>query len=235
MSKSKCPNESWSIDRLGAFCNRRRKRMGDDAWWIGKAIQIAKSQVKHGEFTAWKRKYGFSDSVAGRYMRICKKHRSPEEIKGQTITEVLKADGKMSAPKAKVIKGDASPPNQSGGPQADGTYSWEDKKSSESVNEAPEDSGRQLTAKVGDRETQTKGDLGSVFVDQLSSLRMTVETILSMPDEEREKLWPPMLVASIKTAVIELNEGLSRLEWDLPPVEEHDSSAVAAKKKQSAK
>src|SRR5271170_708429 len=101
MNTTNGPKEKWSLKRLGDFCVARRSRLAEDAWWIGKAILLAKAKTKHGEFGEWKQKHGFSDAIASRYMRLAQKHETPEQIEGRKVTEVLVEEGilPVSAPK----------------------------------------------------------------------------------------------------------------------------------------
>ena len=78
------PDEKWSLAHLGEFCVQRFGKMASDAWWIGKAMRLAKEKAG-GKFKAWKLEHGFSDSMASRYMRLCEAYKSPELLEGKRI------------------------------------------------------------------------------------------------------------------------------------------------------
>lgn len=85
------PNEQWSLDELGRFCQARTKRMAKDAWATGKAMALAKMKTTHGEFTAWKRKWGYSDAKVSRYMRLYEEHKTADSLDGKGIMAALRA------------------------------------------------------------------------------------------------------------------------------------------------
>ena len=89
---SPTPDEKWSLAHLGEFCVQRFGKMASDAWWIGKAMRLAKEKAG-GKFKAWKLKHGFSDSMASRYMRLCEAYKSPELLEGKRIYPALEEAG----------------------------------------------------------------------------------------------------------------------------------------------
>ena len=86
------PNKSWSLSHLGQFCVSRFGKMAIDAWWIGKAMGIAKAKAGRN-FQAWKVEHGFSDSMVSRYMRLYEAYKSPELLEGKRIYPALEEAG----------------------------------------------------------------------------------------------------------------------------------------------
>lgn len=84
------PSDSWSLDQLGTFCQKRNQRMAVDAWLTGKALAVAKAKTKHGGFTAWKQRYGFKDATVSRYIRLFEAYDSPAALGKRGIMEALR-------------------------------------------------------------------------------------------------------------------------------------------------
>lgn len=208
MSSKNVPNEKWSLQRLGDFCVARRNRLADDAWWIGKAILLAKAKTKHGEFGEWKKTHGFSDAIASRYMRLATKHESPEKIEGRKITEVLFEEGILPPGKAKKRTALKEPI---------GFPSWAvlgpDDEFVPEIVETDADDGV-ATIPIPTLAKKLQYDL-VLLPNQVTGLSATIRAILKHPKKEREAAWPVERVAVIKTAVQELRAALAELEEEM--------------------
>ena len=80
--------------------------MATDAWMVGKAMALTKKKTAHGEFTSWKRKWGYSDATVSRYVRLYEAHKTPDVLRGKEIMDALRecriVAGKTQSPKPVV-------------------------------------------------------------------------------------------------------------------------------------
>jgi hypothetical protein len=70
----KMPDATWQLPALAAFIVAVCRRTEVDAWWIGRALSLARSQhKKERDWLRWLREEvkGISKSTAYRYMDIC--------------------------------------------------------------------------------------------------------------------------------------------------------------------
>ena len=69
------PNESWELPKLAEFIAQVVRRNGEDAWWIGMALYIARKKYKlERDWLRWLREevMVISRSTAYRYLDICR-------------------------------------------------------------------------------------------------------------------------------------------------------------------
>jgi hypothetical protein len=86
------PNESWGLAALATFIIQVVRRTGEDAWWIGRALVIARAHYKEERgWLRWLRQEveGLGQSTAYRYMDICSSL-TLEEVKGKPIATLYK-------------------------------------------------------------------------------------------------------------------------------------------------
>jgi hypothetical protein len=220
-SETIVPDETWSLERLGDFCVSRINRLAEDAWWIGKAILLAKSKTKHGSFSTWKRKHGFSDSMVSRYVRLAEKFDSPTEIEGRKITDVFFENGILPQPKprasAGVIPSSVVP-------------SWAVIGPDDPLPEIVEvDAGEDApTIPMPSLHDKLRYDLALSLPDQMGALHATVRAIMKYDKTSRDNAWPVERLAVIKTAVQELRAALEELEAAMPIAIEAQGHSLSA-------
>ena len=88
----KLPDESWGLTDLARFVTLTVRRSGVDAWWIGKALLIART--KHTKKRHWLRWLktdvkGLGQSTAYRYMDVCSAF-GLDEVEGKTLSVLYK-------------------------------------------------------------------------------------------------------------------------------------------------
>ena len=87
------PDESWDLSRLTEFITVALRRTAEDAWLIGKALDLAQPQhTKNRDWLQWLQEIGISKSTAYRYLDLCRSY-TLEEVKsrpGDTISMLLK-------------------------------------------------------------------------------------------------------------------------------------------------
>lgn len=96
---SEIPDESWSFDRLAAFCGLMCRRLAEDAWLIGRAFHAVKAKLKHGRWLPWVREHcpGVSRGTANRYMLLAERL-TLDEVRGHGLTECYRRAGILNPP-----------------------------------------------------------------------------------------------------------------------------------------
>lgn len=105
---TECPDESWSLARLGNFCSTVHKKLAVQAWRFGHALNLARSKnKKRGEWQVWKDKFvpGLGHSSEHRYRTLASS--LPEEsLVGIGLTEAYRLLDLAGAPAKGTRRGD---------------------------------------------------------------------------------------------------------------------------------
>ena len=91
-SADRKPDKSWTLADLAIFITLAVRRSGLDAWWIAKALHIARAKhKKERDWLRWLRDDvgGISKSTAYRYLEIYDTF-SLEEVEGQPLNALYK-------------------------------------------------------------------------------------------------------------------------------------------------
>ncbi len=86
------PDESWELPALAEFIARVVRRNGEDAWWIGMALYIARKKYKQErDWLRWLREEVrvISRSTAYRYLDVCSSF-TLDEVKDKPINVLYK-------------------------------------------------------------------------------------------------------------------------------------------------
>jgi hypothetical protein len=86
-----CPDENWSVERLGKFCSQSQKRLAVDAWRLGHALNLAFAKQAHGDWQTWKKEYVpfLSHSSEHRYRQLAKQL-TEESLEGVGLTDAYR-------------------------------------------------------------------------------------------------------------------------------------------------
>lgn len=89
------PQEDWSMDELGKFCQKTVKKLAIHAWQIGKAVEIArlKGEWKHGFKKDWINKWlpGFSIPTIDRWRALAQNCPDPTMLEGLRLGEAYES------------------------------------------------------------------------------------------------------------------------------------------------
>ena len=97
------PDESWELPALAEFIARVVRRNGEDAWWIGMALYIARKKYKQErDWLRWLREEVrvISRSTAYRYLDVCSSF-TLDEVKDKPINvlyKLMQLDDEPEAP-----------------------------------------------------------------------------------------------------------------------------------------
>jgi hypothetical protein len=97
--KDQIPTTAWSPEKLGEYCLLANQRMADEAWRIGRALIIAKSKLKHGEWLAWLKRYcpTLSAATRSRYRRLAEQF-GEADLQGVGLVEAYRRAGLVKSP-----------------------------------------------------------------------------------------------------------------------------------------
>lgn len=220
------PSEKWSLETLGKYCRAKTDRIAADAWQTGKAMALAKKKTTHGQFSAWKRKWRYSDATVSRYIRLFAAYKSAESLRGKGTMEALRqADivapkpmppaplvvvpGKHMADRAKAV---ARRPEKSP-PSTPAKYAWA----------VDEPSDFNLYDEVEDIEHEVEATSETVVrleVERLPTAFATLKRQLDWIAGQEKKLlhraWPREHTVDIKASAKEVQQALGKLMKLIP-------------------
>jgi hypothetical protein len=233
-----CPQESWSPELLGRYCQVAHRKVALYAHRLGQAFIIAKKNVGHGGWIKWLKTYGFSVDTARRYKLLAENFTEEEvaEVGLMDAFHVLGINNGVKKAGSGLKQGSEStasdkPPtgkkekSSTGGEGRRGAVADAHDKSADTRQEqsgGPRYTGRrsQESTDEGDNLLTPREALLEELRDALPhlvvQLRKSLGWILDQDRDMRLSCWVEVGCGPVAVEVAGLKEDLARLEEDMP-------------------